>query len=94
MTAPLTNHEKRDLKARAQRLEAMLRLGHAGLTDGFVKSMDDALTSHGLVKMKFTDHKEEKKTLAPQIAERTGSELVMQVGHVAVFFRRKPAAGG
>ena len=33
----------------------------------------------------FHDHKEEKKTLAPQIAERTGSTLVAQVGNVAVF---------
>jgi RNA-binding protein YhbY len=41
--------------------------------------------------MKFTDFKEERKTLAPAIAERTGSTLVMQVGNVAVFFRAKPA---
>jgi len=44
------------------------------------------------VKMKFTDFKEERKTLAPEIAEKTGSTLVMQVGNVAVFFRAKPAA--
>ena len=85
--APLTNAEKRDLKARAQKLEPILKLGHAGLSDAFVSSMDAALTTHGLVKMKFTAFKEEKKTLAPQIAGRTGSEIVMQVGHVAVFFR-------
>lgn len=87
MGAPLTNAEKRDLKARAQRLEPVVKLGHAGLSDAFVGSMDTALTTHGLVKMKFTDFKEEKKTLAPQIAERTGSTLVMQVGNVAVFYR-------
>ncbi len=87
MAAPLTNAEKRDLKARAQRLEPMLKLGHAGLSDAFVGSMNAALKTHGLVKMKFTDFKEERKALVPQIAERTGSEVVMQVGHVAVFFR-------
>lgn len=87
MATPLTNAEKRDLKARAQRLDPILKLGHAGLSDAFVGSMDAALTTHGLVKMKFTDFKEEKKTLVPQIAERTRSEVVMQVGHVAVFYR-------
>lgn len=87
MTLPLTNAAKRDLKARAQKLEPTLKLGHAGMSEAFVRSMSEALSLHGLVKMKFTDFKEERKTLAPQIAERTGSELVQQVGNVAVFFR-------
>ncbi|MEI9897397.1 MAG: YhbY family RNA-binding protein [Chthoniobacter sp.] len=88
----MTNAEKRDLKARAQRLEPMVKLGHGGMSDAFLRSLDEALTQHGLVKMKFSDHKEEKKTLAPEIAGRTGSVLVAQVGNVAVFFRPKPEA--
>jgi RNA-binding protein len=90
MQTNLTNAEKRALKARAQRLEPVVRLGHDGLSDAFLRSLDVALAQHGLVKMKFADHKEEKKVLAPQIAERTGSTLVMQVGNVAVFFRPTP----
>ena len=86
----LTNSEKRDLKARAQRLEPVVKLGHGGMSEAFLQSLDTALTQHGLVKMKFSDHKEEKKTLIPQMAERTSSALVMQVGNVAVFFRPKP----
>jgi RNA-binding protein len=90
MPTTLTNAEKRDLKARAQRLEPVVKLGHGGMSDAFLRSMDEALTQHGLVKMKFADFKEEKKELVPQIAERTGSAVVMQVGNVAVFFRAKP----
>ena len=90
---PLTNAEKRELKARAQLLEPVVKLGHAGMSEAFVRSMDSALTLHGLVKMKFTDFKDQKHDLAPQIAEKTASTLVMQVGNVAVFFRAKPAAG-
>ena len=87
MPEPLTNAQKRDLKARAQRLDAVVKLGHGGMSEAFIQGMEEALTRHGLVKMKFSDHKEEKKTLAPQIAERTGSNLVAQVGNVAVFYR-------
>jgi RNA-binding protein len=65
----------------------VVKLGHAGLTPAFLQSLDQALTQHGLVKMKFTDFKEERKELAPRIAEETKSELVAQVGNVAVFFR-------
>ena len=92
MPISLSNAQKRELKARAQRLEASIRLGHGGVSEAFLKGLDEALTLHELVKVKFTDFKEEKKTLAPEIAEKTGSELVMRVGNVAVYYRRKPAA--
>ena len=91
VNTPLTSAEKRVLKAKAQLLEPAVKLGHAGMTEGFLKSLDAALTQHGLVKMKFTDFKEQKHELAPQIAEKTASTIVMQVGNVAVFFRPKPA---
>jgi RNA-binding protein len=92
MPPTLTNAEKRDLKARAQRLEPVVKLGHGGMSEAFLRSLDEALSQHGLVKMRFSDHKEEKKDLAPQIAERTESALILQVGNVAVYFRPKPAA--
>lgn len=89
---PLSNAEKRELKARGQLLEPVVKLGHAGISDAFLRSMDAALARHGLVKMKFTDFKEQKHELAPQIAEKTASALVMQVGNVALFYRPKNAA--
>ncbi len=73
-------------------LEPVVKLGHAGMSEAFLRSMDTALTLHGLVKMKFSDFKDQKHDLAPQIAEMTSSTLVMQVGNVAVFFRPKPPA--
>ena len=85
----LDNATKRDLKARAQKLEPVVKLGHAGLTDAFVNSLDAALSLHELVKMKFTAFKEQKRGLASQIAVRTKSEMVMQVGNVVVYFRAK-----
>lgn len=88
---PLTNAARRDLKARAQRLEPILKIGHAGVTPEFLASLDRALNDHELVKVRFSDFKEEKKTLTPILAEKSGSEVVMRVGNVAVFFRRRPA---
>jgi RNA-binding protein len=92
MPSSLTSAARRDLKARAQRLDPVLRLGREGMSDAFLQSLEAALTAHGLVKIRFADFKEEKKTLAPQIAERSGSELIMRVGNVAVYYRPQPAA--
>jgi RNA-binding protein len=89
---PLTNAEMRKLKAQAQRLEATFKVGKAGLSEGFVKSVDEGLAHRELVKVKFVEFKEEKKTLAPALAEKTSSQLIMRVGNVAVFYRAKPPA--
>jgi RNA-binding protein len=89
---PIPNSLKRQLKARAQLLDPILKLGHAGLTDAFVESLGKALDHHGLVKIRFTDFKEEKKTLALEIATRAGAELIARVGNVAVYYRQPAPA--
>jgi RNA-binding protein len=81
---------KRALKSRAQTLESTVRVGQSGITAGVVESLRHALDCHELVKVRFADYKEERKTLAPQLAEQTGSALVQIVGNVAVFFRPHP----
>ena len=83
----LTNRQLSQLKGLGQLLEPVLKVGHAGLSDGFIASLNQALNDHELVKVKFADFKEEKKTLSPEMAERTGSRLIMRVGNVAVLYR-------
>ena len=83
----LTNRQLSQLKGMGQLLEPVLKVGHAGLSDGFIASLNQALNDHELVKVKFADFKEEKKTLSPEMAERTGSRLIMRVGNVAVLYR-------
>lgn len=92
MNAKLPNSAISKLKGLAQRLEPVLMLGKAGVTDAFIKSLDEVLGQHELVKIKFAAFKEERKTLAPQLAEKTGSQLIWIVGHVAVFYRQQPDA--
>ena len=90
-SSTLTGAQKRALKSRAQHLEAVIRIGQSGVTDALLQSLDNALSQHELVKVRFADFKEERKTLAPQLAERTSSALIQQVGNVAVFFRKRAA---
>ncbi len=86
----LTNAEIRCLKAQAQRLKATLKLGKEGLSPAFLAALNDALAHRELVKVKFDEFKEQKKELAPRLAEKTGSHLVTRVGNVVVLYRRKP----
>jgi RNA-binding protein len=86
----LTNAQTRALKAQAQRLKAMLKVGKEGLSPQFLAALDELLKHHELVKVKFDEFKEQKKELAPQLAEKSGSHLVTRVGNVVVLFRPKP----
>lgn len=86
----LTNAQIRELKARAQLMKPTLKVGHDGLSAPFVSALDEALKCQELVKVKFSDFKEQKKELTPQLAEKTGSQLIMRVGNVAVLYRAKP----
>jgi RNA-binding protein len=87
---PAAGAELRALKARAQRLQPILKIGKAGLTDAFYAALETVLLQHELVKLKFDDFKEQKKELVPQLIERSGAQLVQRVGNVAVLFKRRP----
>jgi len=89
MLDPLTNPQIRKFKAAAQLLEPMLKVGKAGMSEGFIRTVSDALDRHELVKIKFAEFKDQKKELAPLLAEKTGSQLVMRVGNVMVLHRPK-----
>jgi RNA-binding protein len=88
----LTNAQIRAFKAQAQRLKATLKVGKEGLSVQFLAALDEALKHHELIKVKFDDLKEEKKELAPQLAEKSGSHLITRIGHVVVLYRPKPMA--
>lgn len=81
-----------ELKSRAQLLKPTIRLGKAGLTPEFLAAFDEALTRTPLLKLRFEEFKDERKALSKELAEKSGSRLVQQVGHTAVFYRAKGAA--
>ena len=91
MTSDLpANPKLRDLKSAAQRLKPLLWIGKSGATPAFLAALDQALGTHELVKVKFEAFKDQKKLLAPELAEKTGSRLVLRVGNVAVYYRQRP----
>jgi RNA-binding protein len=89
MLPRLSNPEIRKLKAAAQRMKATFKVGKAGLSPQFLQSVDEGLKHHELIKVKFDEFKDQKKELAPVLAEKTSSHLIMQVGNVVVLYRQK-----
>jgi RNA-binding protein len=80
-----------ELKARSQKLKPVIHIGHDGVTEAVLAALDQALADHGLVKVRFTDHKSERKQLSSDLAARTDSRRVLLVGHTVTLYRT-PAA--
>jgi RNA-binding protein len=86
----LTNAQISRLKGMAQRMDATLKVGKAGLSEAFLQTVRETLAHRELIKVKFDEFKDQKKTLAPELAEKTESRLVTLIGNVAVLYRENP----
>ena len=77
----------RELKARSQKLKPVIHIGHDAVTDAVLAALDQALADHGLVKVRFTDHKSERNALAADLSTRTNSRQILRVGHTVTLYR-------
>lgn len=71
-------------------MNPVLMIGKKGLTDEVVTSLDKALLSHELLKLKLIDYKENRDELSREAAERTNARLVRVIGNTAIFYRPNP----
>ena len=95
----LSSKERAELRAEAHHLTPVVHVGHQGLTDALLDSIDDALRTRELVKValaKTTDVS--AKDAAHQLAERLGADVVQTIGRTCTLYRenrdlkRKPGA--
>ncbi|MBN1781582.1 YhbY family RNA-binding protein [bacterium] len=86
----LSKRQKEQLKRRAHHLKPVVYIGHQGLGEAQVQKTEEGLMSHELIKVKFTDHKDEVRDLAVKLAEQTDGSLIGIIGYVAIIYRPHP----
>lgn len=89
-TPALRGAQRRFLRAQAHHLQPAVVVGKQGLTPALLAALDEALTAHELIKVRFGDFKDERKALSQTLAEQTGSHLAGLIGHVAILYRPHP----
>lgn len=88
---PLSSAEKKSLRAQAHSLNPVVQTGGKGLTDAVMVEIEAALAAHELIKVRFAGmERADRKTAAAQVAKTTKSELVGEIGAIAILFRAKP----
>ena len=84
----LNDKQKRYLRGLAHPLKPVVMLGNKGLTDNVQAEIDNALSSHELIKVKVSGaEKAERLAILNSIADTNSADLVMSIGHVAAFYR-------
>ena len=83
--------ERAELRAEAHHLDPVVHVGHQGLTPTVIGSLDDALRTRELVKVKITSKDVIKpKDAANALALATNSAVIQVIGRTATFFRENP----
>ena len=86
----LTPAERKALKAKAHKLDPVVRIGDKGLTEQVIAEIDRALRAHELIKVRAgTLDRDRRDEVFSQMADRTGAEAVQHIGKVFVLFRKK-----
>ena len=83
----MKGRERAELRAQAHHLNPTVHIGQHGLTPTVIGSLDDALRTRELVKVKLGNKDEVKPN---SLALATNSAVVQVIGRTATFFRENP----
>lgn len=84
----LTGKQKRFLRAEANQLKPIFQVGKSGVNENMVEQINDALEKRELMKVSVLQNSmEDKDTVAEQLAEGTGAEIVQIIGNNLVLYK-------
>ena len=86
----LTNAQRQHLRRLAHQIKPLVQIGKQGLTEGVRQTVDQALETHELVKVKFLDFQDQKEELTDELIHTTESVLIGLIGNIATLYRQQP----
>lgn len=87
----LTGKQRRHLRALGHKLEIVVHVGKAGLDDGIIAAVNQALTDHELIKLKIGESAGvDRHEAAEALATKTKSQVAQVLGYTVLLYRRHP----
>lgn len=84
----LTGKQRSYLKSLANNIDPIFQIGKNGLTDNFIKQVDEVLEVRELIKIKILKNSILEATeVANEIADALGAEFVQSIGSRFVLYR-------
>jgi putative YhbY family RNA-binding protein len=86
----LSPARRRELKARAHKLDPVVFVGGAGLSPPVLAEIDRSLKRHELIKVRVNADRDDREVMLGEICRRTGAQAVQHIGKILVVFRENP----
>ncbi|TJY43609.1 ribosome assembly RNA-binding protein YhbY [Cohnella pontilimi] len=84
----LTGKQKRYLRSLAHHLDPIFQVGKGGVNDHLIRHIEEAIETRELIKVSVLNNSlEDAREIAPELAERSGSELVQVIGKTIVLYK-------
>jgi putative YhbY family RNA-binding protein len=86
----LSSARRRELKARAHKLDPVVLVGSSGLSTQVLAEIDRSLKSHELIKVRVAGaDRAMREAILEEICRQTGAQPVQHIGKILVLFREK-----
>ncbi|SEP91261.1 ribosome assembly RNA-binding protein YhbY [Piscibacillus halophilus] len=84
----LTGKQKRFLRKEAHYLNPIFQVGKDGVNENMIHQIEDALEKRELIKVSILQNCfEDKHSVAEQLVEGAGAELVQIIGNIIVLYK-------
>ena len=81
--------DKKQLRAIGHHLKPVVIIAGEGLSENVLAETNRALNDHELIKVKIAeDDREVRQKTAKILCEKTGSELILSIGKIALILRK------
>jgi putative YhbY family RNA-binding protein len=88
----LTPAQRKDHRAEAHHLNAVVMIGSGGLTAAVQKEIDAALNAHGLIKVRAQmDDRVAREAIFQQLSNELNAAPIQHIGKLLVLWRPMPA---
>ena len=85
----MTSKQRSKLKSIAANLSPVTQIGKGGITENLLHTLSEALEAREIIKVNVLQNAEaDADTIAQNVAELLGAEVVYVIGRKAVFYRR------
>ncbi len=85
----LTSKQRAELRAQAQKIDAIIQIGKDGISLETVQTADQALYARKIIKISVLDNSGlETKDAAYELASKTKSDVVQVIGNKFVLFKK------
>ena len=87
----LNSKQARFLRGLGHHLSPLAMVGKEGLSKSVLKSVNDIITAHELIKVKVQNNSPlDRKEVAAEIAAKTGATVSQIIGRIILLYRENP----